>query len=89
MKILDELYYGNISGGDRTADNREELVDILRLIEKNRHLLLAELTEEQKDRFEKFCCALAEQRDLIDRFSFLAGFRLGVRMMAECFADDN
>lgn len=34
MKILDELYYGNISGGDRTADNREELVDILRLIEK-------------------------------------------------------
>jgi hypothetical protein len=89
MKILDELYYGNISGGDRTADNREELVDILRLIEKNRHLLLAELTEEQKDRFEKFCCALAEQRDLIDRFSFLAGFRLGVRMMAEYFADDN
>ena len=89
MKILDELYYGNISGGDRTADNREEVVDILRLIEKNRHLLLAELTEEQKDRFEKFCCGLTEQRDLIDLFSFLAGFRLGVRMMAECFADDN
>ena len=49
MKILDELYYGNISGGDRTADNREELTDILRLIEKNRHLLLADLTEEQKE----------------------------------------
>jgi len=89
MKILDELYYGNISGGDRTAEDREELTDILSLIEKNRHLLLAELTEEQKDRFEKVNCGLAEQRDIIERISFLTGFRLGVRMMAECFANNN
>ncbi|MBO4931391.1 MAG: hypothetical protein J6I42_04335 [Clostridia bacterium] len=88
MKILDELYYGNISGGDRTAYDREELTDLLSLVEKNRHLLLAELTEEQKDRFDKICCGLAEQRDLIDRHSFLTGFRLGVRMMAECFANN-
>ncbi len=89
MKILDELYYGNISGDDRTAEDREELTDILSLVEKNRHLLLAELTEEQKERFTKFCDALTEQRDLIDRHSFLTVFRLGVRMMAECFANNN
>ena len=85
MKILEELYYGNVSGGERTSEDREDVSDLLALIEKNRHLLLACMTDEQKDRFQKFCGCLDEHRSLEDRHSFLAGFRLGVRMMAECF----
>ncbi|MBR5313675.1 MAG: hypothetical protein IKU40_12425 [Clostridia bacterium] len=85
MKILEELYYGNISGGERTAEDREDISDLLSMIEKNRHLLLVGMTDEQKDRFQKFCDCLDERRTLEDCQSFLAGFRLGVRMMAECF----
>ena len=85
MKILEELYYGNISGGERTAEDREDISDLLSMIEKNRHLLLAGMIDEQKDRFQKFCDCLDERRTLEDCQSFLAGFRLGVRMMAECF----
>lgn len=85
MKILEELYYGNISGGERTAEDREDISDLLSMLEKNRHLLLAGMTDEQKDRFQKFCDCLDERRTLEDCQSFLAGFRLGVRMMAECF----
>ena len=88
MKILDEFYCGNVSSSDRTPAYREEIKDVLRLLERNRHLLLADLTEEQKDRFEKFCETFNEHRSIDDRYAFLAGFRLGVRMMAECFTDE-
>ena len=85
MKILEELYYGNLSGGERTFEDREDISDLFSLIEKNRHLLLGSMTDEQKDRFQKFCDCLDEHRSREDRHAFLAGFRLGVRMMAECF----
>ena len=66
MKILEELYYGNISGGERTAEDREDISDLLSLLEKNRHLLLSGMTDEQKDRFQKFCDCLDERRTLED-----------------------
>lgn len=88
MKILDEFYNGNISASDRPSSYYIEQNEITRLLNKNRNKLLAGLTDEQKQQYFRIERFFRERKKIDDRYSFLAGFRLGVRMMAECFADE-
>lgn len=88
MKILDEFYYGNLSASERPYAYREEVKETDRLVRQNYEKLLALLNDEQKDRFQKLTDCAMEQSAIDERYAFLAGFRLGVRMMAECFTDE-
>ena len=88
MKILEEFYYGNIRASDRPSAYREEREEVDRLARRNYDKLLALLNDEQKDRFRRLEDCIMEQGSIDERYAFLAGFRLGVRMMAECFADE-
>lgn len=88
MKILEEFYYGNIRASDRPSAYREEREEVDRLVRMNYEKLLALLNDEQKDRLHRLEDCVMEQGAIEERYAFLAGFRLGVRMTAECFADE-
>lgn len=90
MKILEELYnYAELTTAVRPAAYWQELRDVGERRELSRNELLAELNESQKERFETFEKIFTEAGLIEDLYTFIVGFRLGVRMMAECFADDN
>ena len=87
-KILEDLYYGNITpceqqmvhgselkrAVDRTAKCEEQL---LTLLDKESQHILVRLTRSQQ-----------EINSITATENFILGFRLGVRLMAECM-DDN
>lgn len=87
MKILDELYYGNVNGSERPTAYREEVKETDNLVKRNYETLLALLNDEQKTHLQKLRDCLDEQSGIDERYTFLCGFRLGVRLMAEVFAD--
>jgi len=88
MKILEEFYYGNISANDRPLAYREEREEVDRLVRRNYEKLLALLNDEQKDRLRRLEDCVMEQGAIEERYAFLAGFRLGVRMTEGCVADE-
>lgn len=88
MKTLDEFYNGNLSANDRPAAYYIEQNEITRLLNRKRENFLAGLTDEQKQQYFQIERFFRERKKIDDRYSFLAGFRLGVRMTAESFADE-
>ena len=88
MSFIEEFYYGNIRASDRPSAYREEREEVDRLVRRNYEKLLALLNDEQKDRLHRLEDCVMEQGAIEERYAFLAGFRLGVRMTAECFADE-
>ena len=88
MKTLDEFYNGNLSASDRPSSYYIEQNEITGLLNKNRDKLLAGLTDEQKHLYHQIERFFRERKKIDDRYAFLAGYRLGVRMTAESFADE-
>lgn len=88
MKILDELYNGNISANDRPASYYAELDEIARLMRRHKEKLLAGMTDEQKKHYLQIERYFGEQQKIHDCYSFLAGFRLGTQIMAESLGEE-
>lgn len=85
MKILEELYYGNIRPDVKFYGKYSPFVELARLREKNRENFLEHLSEKEKETFEKFNDAQSEMDDITHYQKFTYGFRLGVLLMAEVF----
>ena len=88
MDILEDFYYTCIEPKPRSAAYHREAREVYELYERNKEKLLATLTDEQKERFQKFEDCLNEWRVIDDRCSFLTGFRAGARMITEALADE-
>ena len=85
MKILDELWYGNISPFEQCTRGDKRLKELLKLVARNREDLDGSLTEKQKETLEKFEDCMNEMHSITERDAFFYGFRLGVQLMAEAF----
>jgi hypothetical protein len=85
MKILDELWYGNISPLEQCTRGDKRLKELLKLVARNREELDGTLTDKQKETLEKFEECMNEMHSIAERGAFSYGFRLGVRLMAESF----
>lgn len=83
MKILEELWYGNIEPADYDADAGKEYKEALRLISKNEEKLQASFMEEQKELFSRYTDAVREYQTMAECLLFRNSFRLGARMMLE------
>ncbi len=83
MKLLEELYYGNIRPVTTGCDQNPEYTDLIRLREINRENLLEHISEKEKITFEKFDAAQSEADDIAQYQKFAHGFRLGLLLMAE------
>ena len=85
MKILDELWYGNIAPFEQCTRGDKQMKELLSLMARNHDELDEGLTEKQKETLEKFEDCMNEMHSITERDAFSYGFRLGVRLMAEAF----
>lgn len=88
MKFIEDLYYTDLAVSVRPASYWQEHRDVGNRRELCRKELLTDLTEEQIKRLESLEKCYGEHSLIDERYAFIVGFRLGVRMMSEVFADD-
>ena len=88
-RILEEFWYGNINPQDKQFNRGTKYDEAVRLLSKNEEKLIAMLDEKEKDIFEKF----KDNQDEISKYNsadaFVAGFRLGARLVIESFSEDD
>lgn len=89
MKFIEALYSSDLPADVHPASYWQERGDIDRLRELRTEELLAGLTDPQKKLLETIERCFTETAAVEERYGFIAGFRLGVRIMSECIADDN
>lgn len=83
MKILEELWYGNVTPGERGVEKDGRLWNLGRLILQNEEELAPLLSEKAKEVLEKLRDNQSELNDLGECEVFVCGFRLGARIMLE------
>jgi len=89
MRILEELWFGNITPNARKIVRGSEYDNLVRLLCRNEDKLNALLDEKEKDIFQKYQDAQSEMNDISDRETFISGFRLGAQIMQEVMTDEN
>ena len=85
MKILDELWYGNIAPFEQCSRGDKRFAEMLKLVNQNREELVRSLTDKQKETLEKHEETTNEMYSVSERDAFSYGFRVGVRLMSEAF----
>ena len=81
--ILEELFYGNICPNSDCRNNEKETKELMGYIADHHDKLIKELTDEQKETFEKFNDCYDELTDINEREIFSYAFRLGMRIAIE------
>ena len=81
MRIIEDLYYGNLNPYEKCSKLDEELINLMRLKSKNEENLISTLTEQQKINFEKFKDCEQEMSQISERKSFLIGFKLAAKII--------
>ena len=87
MKILEEFWYGNIEPTEYDTSSKE-YKKLQELVCWNEEKLRATMTDEQKDRFEKYTDCVREYQTITDCLIFRNGFKLGARMMLEVLDEE-
>lgn len=83
MDILEDLYYGNLFPHEKCAKLNDETKELLGLLNINEEKLTANLSNEQKETFEKYKDCNQEISEICERNAFLNGFRLGAKIIIE------
>ena len=87
--ILEELFYGNVCPNTDCRSQSKETKELMGYIADHHDKLLKELTDEQKEIFEKFNDCYDELTDINEREIFSYGFRLGMRIAIEVLLPNN
>ncbi len=87
-KTLEDFYYGNISPGAQQMVPNSELKRAVDRVTRFESQLAEQLDEAGRTFLAKLIESQHEIDDITALENFVLGFRLGVRMMAECM-DDN
>ena len=87
-KILEDLYYGNITPHDQDMTAGSELKQAVGRVAHYESQLTEQLDETGQTILTKLIRSQHEIDSITARENFILGFRLGVRIIAECL-DDN
>ena len=87
MRLLEELWYGNIEPTEYNTNTCAEYKEALRLIAKNEEKLRATLTDEQKEIFSRYIDAVQDYQTIAECLLFHSSFKLGARMVAEVMVE--
>ena len=83
MRILEELWYGNVEPMEYGSFSNEKYKELRRLITKNEEKLQATFSDEQKELFSRYTDCVQEFQTISECLLFQNSFRLGARMMLE------
>lgn len=86
MTTLEDFYFGNINPSEykQSKNTRKKLSEITNLLDEMKTLLT---TEQQKEKLEQIDACHLSLIALSERDAYIEGFKLGVRMTTEIFAD--
>ncbi len=87
-KTLEGLYYGNIIPNEQQMTPGSELKRAVDRVAKYENQLTEQLEKTEQETLTKLIRSQHEINSITATENFILGFRLGVRLMAECM-DDN
>ena len=87
-KTLEDLFYGNITPYDKQMAANSELRHLVKRAADCESDLTKRLNEEEQQILKTLITAQHEIDSITAMENFILGFRLGVRLMAECM-DEN
>ena len=88
MKTIEDLYYGRISPYEMSISATPEYQKLKALADRNEDLLRESLSDEQKELLEKLIETVTDISSISERDMFIAGFRLGVKLMIDVMQDE-
>ena len=83
MTILEDLWYGNVRPTEKSIKRGGRLDNLMKLLCQNEDDLMQELTEKQKESFDKFKDCQSEITDFLETEAFTSGFTIAVKLMVE------
>ena len=86
MITLESFYFGNINPSEykQSKDTKKKLSEVTRLLDELRAMLT---TEQQKEKLEQIEICQLSLIALHEKDAFIEGFKLGVKMTTEIYAD--
>ncbi len=88
-KTLEDFYYGNITPNEQNMAPDSELKRAVDRVACYEGQLMEQLAENEQMILEKLIRSQHEINSITALENFILGFRLGVRMMAECMDEDD
>ena len=88
MNTIQDLYYGRISPYEMSISTAPEYQKLKALADKNEDLLRETLADEQKELLEKLIESITDISSISERDMFIAGFRLGMKLMIDVMKDE-
>ena len=88
MKIIEDLYYGRISPYEMNISATPEYQKLKALADRNEDLLRESLSDEQRELLEKLIETVTDISSISERDMFIAGFRLGMKLMIDVMKDE-
>ena len=88
MKIIEDLYYGRISPYEMSISATPEYQKLKSIADRNEDLLRKSLSDEQKLLLDKLIESVTDISSISERDMFIAGFRLGVKLMNDIMKDE-
>ena len=83
--IIKELWNSEINTQDTLVDNNPHYKKLQQL--QSRNELLESLSEDQKEKLEKYCDTTLEMNSVSEREAFASGFRIALRLACAALAD--
>ena len=87
-KTLEDLYYGNITPSEQQMTHGSEMAKAVARVTSCEKQLMEQLGEVEQAILTKLIRSQHEINGITATENFILGFRLGVRLMAECM-DEN
>ena len=86
MTTLENFYFGNITPSEykQSKDSKKKLSEMTKLLDKLRSTLTTEQLNEKLEQLENCQLSLIA---LSEKDAFIEGFKLGVKMTTEIYAD--
>lgn len=86
MTTLENFYFGNINPSDYklSKDTKKKLSEMTRLLDELRSTLTTEQQKVKLEQIENYQLSLIA---LSEKDAFIEGFKLGVKMITEIYAD--
>ena len=86
MTTLENFYFGNIDPSEykQSRDTKKKLSKMTKLLDELRSILT---TEQQKEKLEQIENCQLSLIALSEKDAFIEGFKLGVKMTTEVYAD--
>ena len=88
MKIIEDLYFGRISPYEMNISATPEYQKLKTLADRNENLLRESLSDEQKELLDKLIESVTDISSISERDMFIAGFRLGMKLMIDVMKDE-